>query len=146
MKINFFFIFLNPVTSAKLSRHINWHGKPCPCCSTFLPCSLWLQRKSNLPQKITINSECTNEHHIGGAFKNIHVFKSARELCSDETTWEESEEGSTSKPPYNTTFPSDQKARVKYQTSNKQKMGKAEYRFRPKGVAHLIGMFFFPAF
>lgn len=69
-----------------------------------------------------------------------------REPGWDETSWGESEEGCSSKPQFNTTFPSDQKVQVKYQTSNKQEMGKAavaEYCFRPKGVAQLIGMFSF---
>lgn len=69
-----------------------------------------------------------------------------REPGSDETSWGESEEGPSSKPQFNTTFPSDQKVQVKNQTSNKEEMGKAtvaEYCFRPKGVAHLIGIFSF---
>lgn len=83
-----------------------------------------------------------------GLLGTFMLSKVQREPGSDETSWGECEEGCSSKPRFNT-FPSDQKVQVKYLTSNKQEMEKAtvaEYGFRPKGVAHLIGMFFFPAF
>lgn len=83
---------------------------------------------------------------LEGLLRTFLLSKVQREPGSDETSWRESEEGRSSKPQFNTTFPSDQKVQVKYQTSNKQELGKAtvaEYGFKPKGVAHLIGMFSF---
>lgn len=84
-----------------------------------------------------------------GLLRTLMLSKVQREPGWDETSWGESKEGCSSKPQFNTTFPADQKVQVKYLTSNKQEMGKAtaaEHGFKPKGVAHLIGMFFFPAF